>query len=241
SVGLAQSLDQDLDDWLAPEELARLQAAAPQVELAVVFRETPDDGQPAASIELVSHTAEATPLAAAGSSRLLLKVGGTGLVVAAYDRAASEPARDRSGRTRSPIDRRQVRLMVHDQFDGLFQRLDADLDGCLSARETAYSSERLLLADANGDGQIGGDELPYVLTASFLRGEPAAERSFYNPPLQQDAVGGDSAPPSWFRNADFNGDGDISQREFLASPEQFGLLDANRDGFIEPDEAVRPN
>jgi hypothetical protein len=54
--------------------------------------------------------------------------------------------------------------------------------------------------------------------------------------MEAAAAIGDVAP-AWFRHADFNSDGDISRREFLGSAEQFSKLDANRDGFIDPQEA----
>ncbi|HJQ82340.1 MAG TPA: hypothetical protein VJ828_20435, partial [Lacipirellulaceae bacterium] len=44
--------------------------------------------------------------------------------------------------------------------------------------------------------------------------------------------------PLWFTKADFNGDGDISRREFLGSFDRFRPVDENQDGYISRDEAA---
>jgi hypothetical protein len=36
---------------------------------------------------------------------------------------------------------------------------------------------------------------------------------------------------------DKNGDGDVSPREFLGTPEDFRRIDTNGDGLIDPEEA----
>ena len=43
--------------------------------------------------------------------------------------------------------------------------------------------------------------------------------------------------PVWFRKMDVNGDGDVSPREFLGSPEDFQRIDTDGDGLISADEA----
>jgi hypothetical protein len=90
--------------------------------------------------------------------------------------------------------------------------------------------------DSDRSGELTVDELPYVMVAAFVRAEAGGDQSFYIPPVKPVAAVLDTAPP-WFKHADFNGDGDISRREFLGSAEQFTALDANHDGFVELSEA----
>ena len=47
------------------------------------------------------------------------------------------------------------------------------------------------------------------------------------------------AGPAWFRKMDRNGDGDVSPREFLGTPEDFKRIDADGDGLIDAREAER--
>jgi Ca2+-binding EF-hand superfamily protein len=44
--------------------------------------------------------------------------------------------------------------------------------------------------------------------------------------------------PAWLSAMDRNGDGEISRREFLGTPEQFARFDANDDGYLESAEAT---
>jgi hypothetical protein len=45
--------------------------------------------------------------------------------------------------------------------------------------------------------------------------------------------------PVWFRKMDRNGDGDVSRREFLGTPEEFDKIDTDHDGLISVEEAER--
>ena len=127
-------------------------------------------------------------------------------------------------------------MMVHDQCDAVGEVLDADADGKLGEREIATFAERLSRYDVNHDGQISNNELPYTMIALFLRGERPGEQSLYRPVFSS-VLPAVANAPSWFVHADYNGDGEVSRREFLGTIEQFSLLDENRDGYISADEA----
>jgi hypothetical protein len=73
------------------------------------------------------------------------------------------------------------------------------------------------------------------MIVAFLRGEQPGEQSFYRPQSARMLPAAEA--PSWFAHADFNGDGDVSSREFLGTREQFSKLDTNQDGFIAAAEA----
>jgi Ca2+-binding EF-hand superfamily protein len=91
--------------------------------------------------------------------------------------------------------------------------------------------------DANGDGHITTDELSHSMIVAFLRGERPNEDAFYIP-VTDNAAPRDERAAQWFGRADFNGDGDISRREFLGSLEQFDRLDADQNGYIDAEEAA---
>jgi hypothetical protein len=231
---LGEQLDANSDDWLEREELAKLLTTEPYVDLSIAFTTASGSEKPAGKIHLDAHAPEVSVITDAANDRIILSSGGTRLIVLAHDLAQQASAEQAKA-----VDRNQVRLMIHDHVDALFEELDANADGRLGAREIASCTDRLLARDADRDEWLAADELPYVMVAAFLRSESPGEQSFYVPAASPAPASG-ATQPSWFRHADFNGDGDVSRREFLGSFEQFLRLDANRDGFIEVAEAVAP-
>jgi Ca2+-binding EF-hand superfamily protein len=225
-AGVYKQLDANGDDQLTQDELAAMRTMSPQLKLAVDFRGA--DANHQTSLAVIEHIPEITVVQLA-VDRVILTLGSTRIVVLALDRPLGQtPPPSTTGS--------QIRMMVHDQCDALGEVLDADADGKLGEREIATCAERLSKYDANHDGQISNDELPYSMIAAFVRGERPGEQSLYRPsfasisPVVADA-------PSWFAHADCNGDGDVSRREFLGTAEQFSLLDVNRDGYISAEEA----
>ena len=188
-----------------------------------------------ATVTVKSMAAELRELGLSEPDRIPLALGGTRLVLQAYD-ADGAPQMMAINMPAVGANRNRVALMVHDQEDPLFEELDADGDGRLGTREMASCGATLLRRDANQDGVLKADELPYTMIIAFVRGEQANTRNFYIPP-RSPRTAPSEAVPLWFRHADLNNDGDISRREFVGSPERFEELDANGDGFIGPQEA----
>src|SRR5262249_25290626 len=132
-------------------------------------------------------------------------------------------------------------LMVNESGQGLFELLDTNHDGRLSVRELRNAWKRLSRYDSNGDGAIDAGELPYQfqliawagpLNYNVVRRQPVPGMQ---PPVPQRQATG----PLWFRKMDRNGDGDISPREFLGTPEEFKKLDLDGDGYISLEEAMK--
>jgi hypothetical protein len=187
-------------------------------------------------VEIKSHEPEVEIVAQPAANRAIVALGKTRLTISANDLAGPQPPGPMPPNMSTP-ERNALRVMVHDDFDALFEALDTNADGRLGEREISTAPERLLQRDKNADGTLAGDELPTSMIVAFMRSEPSNMNSFYVP---EDAPSSRSATPgktNWFTQADFNADGDISRREFLGSLEQFSKLDANQDGFISPDEA----
>jgi hypothetical protein len=227
--GLFAALDDDGDEWLARGELANMRTIPPQLELSVAFQSPAAEGDAAATIYVERHADEIAVVGAPSTSRVVLALGATRLILSAHDLSAAEDTSDAARRS-------QTRLMIHDLGDALFGELDANADGRLSERDVSSASERLRACDADGDGRVAAAELPYAMIVAFLRAEPPGGQAFYVPAALPPSTTAE-APP-WFAAADLNQDGDVSRREFLGSATQFARLDADQDGFIDPAEAA---
>jgi Ca2+-binding EF-hand superfamily protein len=123
-----------------------------------------------------------------------------------------------------------VTLSVTSGRAGLFDLLDSNGDGRLSPREL-MNAPRLLAFDRDGDGCLTRDELPSSLELGVSDGPPDRR------PRPPAAAAADPDVPHWFTLMDRNGDGDVSPREFVGTPEEFRKLDTDGDGLISAAEA----
>jgi EF hand len=227
--GFYEKIDANGDGWLEQLELTDMVTMDAHLELSVVFggAEAAQSDEPV--LALRSHVPEVNVLAAPSASRVVISAGNARLIVSAHDLA--------TGNGGNPgVETGQVRLMVHDQSDAVFEELDQNADGRLGEREITAATSQLLARDSNSDRTLAASELRYSMLVAFLRGEAEQEQSFYVPPSITAAS--TAQAPGWFVSADFNADGDISRREFIGSFERFASVDANQDGYISREEAT---
>jgi Ca2+-binding EF-hand superfamily protein len=132
-----------------------------------------------------------------------------------------------------------VTAVVTDRGRNLFDLFDADGDGCLDLGELNRAA-KTLSAELTRDGLLARETVPASYRIEVTRG-PITGRFG---PVEYGTV---SAPkkvaprvargPAWFRAMDKNGDGYVSEKEFVGSPERFAQLDTDGDGRISVAEA----
>jgi Ca2+-binding EF-hand superfamily protein len=133
----------------------------------------------------------------------------------------------------------QVSLSLTSTGRGLFQTLDTNGDGQLSIREMRNSWDRVKEFDRDTDSAIGRNEFPQQFTLSVSTGmnynvvPPVAFAGTRPAGTMRTPARG----PTWFRKMDRNGDGDVSQLEWLGSKEAFARIDTDKDNLISPSEA----
>src|SRR5690606_25301970 len=115
-----------------------------------------------ATVTVKAIAPELRELGVVEPDRTPLALGGTRLVLQAYD-AGGAPQMMAINMPAVGANRNRVALKVHDQEDPLFEELDADGDGRLGTREMASCGATLLQRDANQDGVLKADELPYTM------------------------------------------------------------------------------
>jgi Ca2+-binding EF-hand superfamily protein len=129
-------------------------------------------------------------------------------------------------------------LSVGELGQGLFELLDTNRDGRLSVRELRTAWQSLAEYDRNKVGAVTEADIPHQFQLALTPGGnvyPAMRPA----PGQQTPFRPSTAGPLWFRKMDRNGDGDVSPREFLGTPEQFRALDLDGDGYISVEEAEK--
>ena len=133
----------------------------------------------------------------------------------------------------------QVQVRVGEIQDPLFSWLDLNHDGRLTSRDLLGAAGRLAQLDRDGDGFATLAEIPERLSLLIVRGiAPRDPRNQPSRPLYVSQPQSSQQAPAWMVAMDQNGDGEISQREFPGSPEQFGRMDVNADGFLDVSEAL---
>jgi len=121
-------------------------------------------------------------------------------------------------------------VQCSDQGRSLFELFDANHDGRLSLRELQSVWSFVQPLPRASDSSMAKSEIPRRLTVAIGQGQ------FVSFARQPTSTAGSGALV-WFTKLDRNNDGDVSPSEFLASEENFRMLDTNRDGLISAGEA----
>jgi Ca2+-binding EF-hand superfamily protein len=140
--------------------------------------------------------------------------------------------------------RSRLVVTTADQGRAIFGILDLDRDRRLGAREVMRTVDRVMSWDADRDGRVSPDEIPYhfqvIIARSGLPGLTGEGAAVVTPVLRSMVANREADPaagPDWFQKMDRNRDGDVSRREFLGPRDQFDRLDRDNDGLIDANEA----
>ncbi|MEO1618470.1 MAG: hypothetical protein AAFV88_21640 [Planctomycetota bacterium] len=217
-----RQIDEDSDQWISEDEVAKLLEVDPTLVLHVEL----DDSDPsAAQVRLDFTEAVGAEVERVNSSTLQLP-----------SLSISATIDDQSLNSDS-IWRVQIRGRGAEHPDALFAWLDADGDTRLSTREIDAAAPRVSRLVRKRGGPLQATDFPDAILIRLLRGDPAQDEGRFAligpPPIP---VEPDDARPAWAIALDTNRDGDISQNEFLGPIATFRRLDQNADGFLDDTE-----
>ncbi len=144
------------------------------------------------------------------------------------------PAQDKGGEALEKLmSQACVTLMPDSPAATFFDLIDRNHDQRLTRRELRGAWEAVSAAiGQNPPEAIGPGDLPSRHTLRIALG-PSGRIPMTK--LNNSTAAG----PIWFMKMDLNGDGEVSQREFLGPLEAFKRLDRNGDGVISADEAQK--
>jgi hypothetical protein len=135
-----------------------------------------------------------------------------------------------------------TQIAVGAAVDGnpLLRLADRNHDGRLTLRERQQLPALLASLDRDGDGSVAADEFPIPIRFAVTRG-PNVHRLLAKPSTTTRGLASPTAAelPDWFLAMDANRDRDLSRSEFLGTAEQFGQFDADSDGLLSVNEALK--
>lgn len=109
--------------------------------------------------------------------------------------------------------------------EDMIKRMDQDGDGKLAKSEMRFGAESFDQMDKNGDGFLDADEFDF---SAMRRGSSGGQGGQLGMPRTKE---------DFIKMGDRNGDGKVSQDEFMGPTQFFGNMDKNGDGYITLDEA----
>jgi hypothetical protein len=223
------------DPTVDGEQLRELSSGAADIALRVEFDSAKNEKQQADAVSVVSIGADlisSGEAAVATADAISFDVGGDFIEFSAGMAPVGENA-----------DISASQLAIGAVIDGnpIERLLDRDQDGRFTLRERQELSGLLAALDRNVDGQVGSDEIPVPIRLAVTLG-PLVHQLLATPTgavrtiAPRDAA---TAPPDWFLSMDKNNDRDLSRGEFLGTTEQFRQFDADGDGLLSAQEALK--
>lgn len=131
----------------------------------------------------------------------------------------------------------QAVIKLESANDPFLDLLDQNDDGQINQRELREAESRLAKLDKDGDGFVTLGELPQSMRMTVVRGIVDQNTDLPETPRILASSGAVDAP-LWFLRMDANGDGEISEIEFIGTAEQFAVLDKDQNGVIAVEEVA---
>jgi len=133
----------------------------------------------------------------------------------------------------------QCYITVTDQGRALYAVLDVNNNQSLCRREILDFLAKFDTHDRNKDSALERNELLRQFRVVTSIGNSGGNFRVASSVMGISTPRGSARGPAWFQKMDRNKDGDVSQREFLGTPEEFKQFDLDNDGLISSAEAQK--
>lgn len=201
-----------------PTRIARTRFAEWQVDLTV--RAALGDQIADPGLTVVAHNSDLEVTADPENRAILVNVPGYRVELVAIN-------------GKEPSD--QISIGAVSEGATLLRHLDKQADGRLSPREYTRVSSMLDQFDDDQDGVLSVEEVGTTVRVAIALG-PTVHNHIQQKFTESDPPSARKVP-AWFASMDRNGDGDVSQSEFLGSDAKFTKFDHDDDKLISLEEA----
>ncbi|MCD0459707.1 EF-hand domain-containing protein [Roseiconus lacunae] len=229
-------IDTDHDRWISTKEAQAIDSQVPTVIISVDFSDT---SKTSLEVWIAPHTGNQIRVHRTSPDLIWIESIEGQICVDLTQMNSGDSAMmtqpNESGVTSVETDsiwEFQIRGRAASHRDLLFAFLDQDRNHRLSTREIRHVGDQI----KHLGNTVTPEDLPQSTVIQLVRGQPQQdEERFRLSPVSSVDI---QQHPRWVTRSDLNGDGDLSESEFIGPIDVFRRLDQNGDAFLSIHEIL---